>query len=75
MKPTELLDILKDMEAAAGRMEGGIRNGPRPLDLDILMYGDKVIDIPEEKTQDGKVSQRYGYKNVVGLIIRATAFF
>ncbi len=70
INPSELLTILKYMEAAAGRIEGGMRFGPRPLDLDILLYGDRVIDIPEEKTRAGKISQRY--KNFVGLISKAT---
>ncbi len=52
--PRELLDLLKGMEAKAGRVEGGQRNGPRPLDLDILLYGDAVIDFPEE-ARDGKI--------------------
>ena len=35
-----LLRVLKDLERAAGRAADGVRNGPRPLDLDILLYGD-----------------------------------
>lgn len=30
--------------AAQGRKSGGIRFGPRPLDLDIVFYGDQHID-------------------------------
>eukprot|EP01084_Bolivina_argentea_P222627 376777_1 len=57
VEPSELLNILKNMEAKAGRIEGRKRNGPRPLDLDILLYGDTVIDFPEE-TRDGKICRR-----------------
>ena len=31
------------LQAAMGRKSGGIRYGPRPLDLDIIFYGDQRI--------------------------------
>jgi 2-amino-4-hydroxy-6-hydroxymethyldihydropteridine diphosphokinase len=38
-EPHELLRRIKVVEAKMGRdLEGGIRNGPRPVDLDILLY-------------------------------------
>lgn len=37
LPPQELLDILKVIEARLGRVDA-IRNGPRPIDLDILLY-------------------------------------
>ncbi len=39
----KLLDILKDIERRMGRTEG-VRWGPRMIDLDILFYGQAVID-------------------------------
>ncbi len=57
VEPSKLLNILKAMEAEAGRVEGCTRNGPRPLDLDILMYGNTVVDFPKE-TRGGKTSRR-----------------
>ena len=40
--PLDLLDALKGIEAAQGReLQGGVRYGPRPLDLDIVFYGSK----------------------------------
>lgn len=39
LKPLELLAVLKDLEARAGRQSGGVRFGPRPLDIDIIFYG------------------------------------
>lgn len=48
LRPRELLDLAQRIEAAHGRdrdREG--RHGPRPLDIDILTYGDEVIDEPE----------------------------
>lgn len=40
--PLALLDELKRLEAAAGRPPDG-HGLPRPLDLDILLYGDRVV--------------------------------
>lgn len=44
--PMELLDRLHEIEAAHKR-ERIIHWGPRTLDLDILLYEDAVLDIPE----------------------------
>ena len=39
--PEELLDACKDVERELGRdLEGGIRHGPRPIDVDLLLLGD-----------------------------------
>jgi 2-amino-4-hydroxy-6-hydroxymethyldihydropteridine diphosphokinase len=39
--PEELLDACKDIERELGRdLEGGIRHGPRPIDVDLLLLGD-----------------------------------
>lgn len=46
LAPRELLEALLAIEARAGRVRG-IRNGPRTLDLDLLLYGDRVIDEPD----------------------------
>jgi len=40
--PSRLLVACKQAEAAAGRMPG-VRWGPRPLDVDILLYGDLTL--------------------------------
>jgi 2-amino-4-hydroxy-6-hydroxymethyldihydropteridine diphosphokinase len=42
LEPLALLDTLKAIERALGRVPT-VRNGPRTLDLDILLYGDAVI--------------------------------
>jgi 2-amino-4-hydroxy-6-hydroxymethyldihydropteridine diphosphokinase len=41
-----LYAALKDLEDAVGRRRDGPRWGPRILDLDLLLYGDQVIDTP-----------------------------
>jgi 2-amino-4-hydroxy-6-hydroxymethyldihydropteridine diphosphokinase len=39
--PEELLDACKDVERELGRdLEGGIRHGPRPIDVDLLLLGE-----------------------------------
>ena len=43
--PQDLLTALQDIELAHGR-ERPYRNAPRTLDLDVLLYGDQVIDTP-----------------------------
>ena len=36
--PVALLDRLKSVEKTLGRTEGGVRFGPRPIDLDIIFH-------------------------------------
>ncbi len=38
--------MLQRIEADAGRTRAALRNGPRPLDLDLLLYGDLVLGLP-----------------------------
>jgi 2-amino-4-hydroxy-6-hydroxymethyldihydropteridine diphosphokinase len=45
LAPAALLAALKRLEAAAGR-HAGPRWGPRPLDLDILLYDDLALATP-----------------------------
>jgi 2-amino-4-hydroxy-6-hydroxymethyldihydropteridine diphosphokinase len=40
LEPEELLDLCKAIEVEHGRMLGGPRHGPRPLDVDLLLLGD-----------------------------------
>jgi 2-amino-4-hydroxy-6-hydroxymethyldihydropteridine diphosphokinase len=37
--PERLLDACKAVERELGRPEGGIRHGPRPIDVDVLLLG------------------------------------
>lgn len=45
LEPLALLDRLLETEAALGRVRK-IHWGPRPLDLDLIFYGDAAIDTP-----------------------------
>tara|TARA_B110000263_G_C15240165_1_gene479009 strand:- start:380 stop:874 length:495 start_codon:yes stop_codon:yes gene_type:complete len=44
MEPEELLIICKDIETHCGR-ETRFQNGPRELDIDIISYGEKVLEL------------------------------
>lgn len=46
LAPRALLDGLLAIEQAHGRKRG-IANGPRTLDLDIVLYGDRVVREPD----------------------------
>lgn len=46
LAPEALLDALQAIEQRAGRVRKAERWGPRILDLDILLYGDRIIDTP-----------------------------
>lgn len=43
LEPEPLLDLCKRVEAEAGRVAGGRRHGPRPLDIDLLLLGDIAL--------------------------------
>jgi 2-amino-4-hydroxy-6-hydroxymethyldihydropteridine diphosphokinase len=44
LSPRELLETLLAVERDLGRVRGGERWGPRTVDLDLLVYGDLVVD-------------------------------
>jgi pantoate--beta-alanine ligase len=46
LPPRDLLALLKSVETRVGRRQGGVRWGPREVDLDILLYGDLVVQEP-----------------------------
>jgi 2-amino-4-hydroxy-6-hydroxymethyldihydropteridine diphosphokinase len=57
LSPRALLDVLRAMEAAAGRRRGVVW-GPRTLDLDLLLYGGVVLDTPELVLPHPRLAQR-----------------
>ncbi len=46
LEPRALLERLLEVERELGRTRDGPRFGPRTIDLDLLLYGDRVIDEP-----------------------------
>ena len=55
--PWDLLALAKRLEQEAGR-RGGARWGPRVLDVDILLLGDSVIDVPGLVIPHASMAQR-----------------
>lgn len=46
LPPDAVLALAKALEQAAGRLSGP-RFGPRPLDIDLLLWGDLILPYPE----------------------------
>jgi 2-amino-4-hydroxy-6-hydroxymethyldihydropteridine diphosphokinase len=57
LAPDDLLGLAKRIEAAMGRKPSFV-NGPRPIDIDILFYGDKVVNIPHLVIPHPRVQER-----------------
>jgi 2-amino-4-hydroxy-6-hydroxymethyldihydropteridine diphosphokinase len=54
LEPLELLDAVKALERELGRSDGGVRHGPRAIDIDILLLGelqlrDARMTLPHEQ--------------------------
>ncbi len=47
LEPLELLDAVKRVEAELGRDAGGVRHGPRAIDIDILLLGE--VELAHER--------------------------
>lgn len=58
LAPNALLATLKSIEAELGRKAGGVRFGPRELDLDILLYGDSVLAGPALEIPHPRMAER-----------------
>lgn len=54
---TELLSLLKRVEADMGRLPG-VRNSPRIIDLDILLFGEAVIRLPDLMVPHPRLHER-----------------
>lgn len=57
LAPLALLDLLQALEQRHGR-ERPYRNAPRTLDLDLLLYGDEVIDHPRLSVPHPRMHER-----------------
>ena len=55
--PKELLDALQRIERRMGRKRE-VRFGPRVIDLDILLYGEEIIDEPDLKIPHPRMFER-----------------
>jgi len=57
LAPTELLTLAKGIESKLGRALSQ-SNVPRPIDIDILFYGDQVIETPELVIPHPRLAER-----------------
>jgi len=46
LEPADLLTLMKEVERELGRDPTGPRWGPRPIDLDLLLYDQRVVRLP-----------------------------
>jgi 2-amino-4-hydroxy-6-hydroxymethyldihydropteridine diphosphokinase len=60
LAPEELLGLAKALELAAGRRRAE-RFGPRPLDIDLLLYGDLFQRSPELSVPHPRLAERRFY--------------
>ena len=58
LSPRDLLDRLLAIERSEGRQRGPVRNAPRTLDLDLLLYGEREIDEPGLVVPHPRMAQR-----------------
>lgn len=59
LEPLDLLDRLLAIERAAGRDRMRAPHwGPRTLDLDVLLYGDAMIDVPGLRVPHPRLHER-----------------
>lgn len=56
--PGDLLALLKDIEKKAGRADEHVRWGARQIDLDLLFYGDAVIEEPGLRVPHPSLAER-----------------
>jgi 2-amino-4-hydroxy-6-hydroxymethyldihydropteridine diphosphokinase len=56
--PTILLSCVKELERSRGRDPAAQRWGPRILDLDILLYGDQVVELPDLQIPHPGIAER-----------------
>jgi 2-amino-4-hydroxy-6-hydroxymethyldihydropteridine diphosphokinase len=57
LEPVELLHILQSIEARYGRVRT-VRWGERTLDLDLLLFGERVIQTPELTVPHPRFAER-----------------
>lgn len=58
LSPRELLEILLQVEREAGRVRQGCAPTSRTLDLDLLLYGDRIIDEPDLQIPHPRMAKR-----------------
>ena len=57
LAPRELLTVAKGIESKLGRLPAS-HNRPRPIDIDILLYGDQIVETPELVIPHPRLTER-----------------
>ena len=57
LSPPELLALAQEVERKLGRVRT-IRYGPRTMDVDILLYGDRIVDTPDLQIPHPRIPER-----------------
>ena len=58
LEPEALLDACKAVERELGRQAGGVRHGPRPIDVDVLLLGDVSFESERLRLPHAEVTSR-----------------
>ncbi len=58
LEPEALLDACKAVERELGRQVGGVRHGPRPIDVDVLLLGDVAFASERLRLPHAEVTSR-----------------
>ena len=58
LEPREFLDALLRVERELGRVRDGTPWGPRTIDLDLLVYGDEIVDEPGLRVPHPRLHER-----------------
>jgi 2-amino-4-hydroxy-6-hydroxymethyldihydropteridine diphosphokinase len=58
LEPRALLDVLLAVESELGRTREGPRFGPRTIDLDLLVFGDREVSEPGLRVPHPRLAER-----------------
>src|SRR3990170_2494206 len=58
LEPAPLLRFLQSLEQEIGRRPGGPRWGPRPIDLDIILYEERVVEEEAPAIPHSRLAER-----------------
>jgi 2-amino-4-hydroxy-6-hydroxymethyldihydropteridine diphosphokinase len=58
LSPRDLLERLLAVERNLGRTREGPRYGPRTIDLDLLLYGEELVDEPGLRVPHPRLAER-----------------
>jgi 2-amino-4-hydroxy-6-hydroxymethyldihydropteridine diphosphokinase len=58
VQPAELISTLLELERLLGRIRPHARWGPRAIDLDVLVWGDRIVKTPELEVPHPRLAER-----------------